>query len=126
MVSIPVWEERTFPVRRAAVARLRIEIFWELSRDVRAGRWLGGGQPGDGEAGAVTQQLCCRVERLLAGETPESQLVASLAAREAVPDVTTEIGSEARSAPGLPRGGQVSAEHANAAEVISAALRWFK
>ena len=29
-VSIPVWEERTFPARRAAVAWLRIEILLEL------------------------------------------------------------------------------------------------
>jgi hypothetical protein len=90
-VSIPVWEERTFPAGRAAVARLQIEIFRELSRDVRAGRGRGGGQPRDGEAGGVTEQFGCGVKRLLAGETPESQLVASLAAGEAVSDVSTEL-----------------------------------
>jgi len=42
----------------------------------------------------VTQQFCCGAEGLLAGEAPESPLVASLAAGEAVPDVTTEISGD--------------------------------
>jgi hypothetical protein len=47
----------------------------------------------------VTRQFRCGVEGVLAGETPESQLVASLPAGEAVPDVTTEIGADVTAAP---------------------------
>jgi len=86
----------------------------------------GGAQPGDGEVAGVVQQFCFGVEGLLGRGRPEFQLVSFVAAGEAVPDVTTVIGSEAPSASGLPRGGQAGAEYADAAEVISAALHWFK
>jgi hypothetical protein len=64
-------------INRACAIKSRTACF--------CGNSLRGWQQGAGEVGGVAQQFCCGAEELLAGETPESQLVASLAAGEGSP-----------------------------------------